>query len=100
MKKHFNDKFIKNTSTFFGVLSDPTRLKILYCLLDREMQVGDIAERVKMSVSATSHQLKILRESRLVKTRRDGRFIYYSLDDYHIPALMALAGEHVRETDS
>ena len=95
-----NSQVLRRMSSLFGVLSDPTRLKILYAMLDSELQVSEIAERVGMSISATSHQLKVLRNERLVRTRKDGRKVFYHLDDYHIPALMAVAAEHSRETDS
>lgn len=97
MKRDFENFLLRRMSSLFGVLADNTRLKIMYSLLDSEKKVGEIASIVGMSVSATSHQLKVLRENRLVKKRRQGRENYYSLDDFHIPALLALAGEHCRE---
>jgi DNA-binding transcriptional ArsR family regulator len=97
MKTKPDLKLLFSMASFFGVLSDPTRLKILYSMLENELQVSEIAELVGMSISATSHQLKVLRNERLVRSRKDGRKVFYRLDDYHIPALMALASEHSRE---
>jgi len=100
MRKLPKKRDLSRVSELFRLLSEPTRLKILYSMLETEAQVGEIARLADMSVSAISHQLKLLREKRLVKSRRDGRRVFYSLDDYHIPALLALAGEHSQEDDS
>ena len=67
----------------FSALSDPTRLRIISVLLDGEMNVGDIASRLAMTESAVSHQLRGLRQMRLVRGRKDGRQVYYALDDDH-----------------
>ena len=80
----------------FRVLSDPTRLRILQTLLlQEEMRVGDLADHVEMSQSAVSHHLRILRHSRLVRTRRAGREIYYAPDDSHVELLLRVCAEHV-----
>ncbi len=81
----------------FKVLSDPTRLKIATKLTDAEMCVHDIADATGISESAASHQLRILRSLRLVKHRRDGKQIFYSLDDHHIEKLIRVATEHIAE---
>ncbi|MGI0484249.1 ArsR/SmtB family transcription factor [Pantanalinema rosaneae CENA516] len=82
---------------FFGVLSDPHRLKLLSALAQRELCVCDLAAIVKMGESAVSHQLRVLRSQRLVKYRRKGRNVYYSLADDHIIALYREVAEHLDE---
>jgi DNA-binding transcriptional ArsR family regulator len=79
----------------FGALSDPTRLRIISVLLEGEMNVGDIAGRLGMSESAVSHQLRGLRQMRLIHSRKDGRQVFYSLDDDHVGKLYRLGLEHV-----
>lgn len=79
----------------FSALSDPTRLRIISVLLDREMNVGDIASQLGMSESAVSHQLRGLRQMRLVGSRKDGRQVYYALDDEHVAKLYRMGLDHV-----
>lgn len=79
----------------FKVFGDPTRVKILTALSKHEMCVCDIAVLLNMTVSAISHQLRILRQARLVKFRKDGRSNYYSLDDSHVESIMKEALEHI-----
>ena len=81
----------------FKVFGDPTRLRILYTLSDGELCVCDIADSLSMTQSAISHQLRILKQSALVKFRRDGKTIYYSLADDHVATIMAQGLEHVCE---
>lgn len=89
----------ENTSThladLFSALSDPTRLRIISVLLESEMNVGEIAAQLGMSESAVSHQLRGLRHMRLVRGRKNGRQVYYALDDDHIAKLYRLGLEHV-----
>ncbi len=85
------------TSELFKVFGDTTRLKILYTLFDDEKCVGDIANDVEMSSSAVSHQLKVLRQARLVGFRREGKAVLYSLADSHIRTLLDCAIEHISE---
>ncbi len=85
------------TSELFKVFGDTTRLKILYTLFDAEKCVGDIATNVEMSSSAVSHQLKVLRQARLVGFRREGKAVLYSLADAHIRTLLDCAIEHISE---
>jgi DNA-binding transcriptional ArsR family regulator len=89
----------EHTSThladLFSALSDPTRLKIISVLLECEMNVGDIAAKLQMSESAVSHQLRGLRQLRLVRARKKGRQVYYALDDDHIAKLYRLGLDHV-----
>lgn len=82
---------------FFKVFGDFSRLKILYFLSRAELCVADLSALAEMQQSAVSHQLKTLRLSRLVKTRKEGTVVYYSLDDLHIKSLFELALEHVEE---
>ena len=79
----------------FSALSDPTRLRIISVLLEGEMNVGDIAAELAMSESAVSHQLRGLRYMHLVRSRKDGRQVYYALDDDHIAELYRLGLDHV-----
>jgi len=84
-------------SELFHQLADPTRLGLLFALSAGEKCVCDLAENSSVSVSAVSHQLRSLRTARLVKGRREGRHVYYSLDDDHVSRLLRLGLEHVRE---
>ena len=81
----------------FKVFGDSTRIKILYVLFESELCVCDIAELLNMTQSAISHQLRVLKQARLVKYRRDGKSIYYSLADSHIRTIFNSAFEHVME---
>jgi DNA-binding transcriptional ArsR family regulator len=81
----------------FGALADVTRLRIIEVLAQEELCVCDICAALGLKQSATSHQLRTLRNLRLVKYRRVGRLVYYSLDDAHISRLFAQGLEHVRE---
>jgi DNA-binding transcriptional ArsR family regulator len=82
---------------FFGTLADPSRLRLLSALAKQELCVCDLAAVVKMGESAVSHQLRVLRSQRLVKYRRVGRNIYYSLADSHVMNLYAEVAEHLDE---
>ena len=82
---------------FFKVFSNNTRIKILYSLLNKELCVCDIANILNMKQSAISHQLRTLKQSRLVKYRREGRTIYYSLDDSHISKILTQGYNHIKE---
>ena len=79
----------------FSALSDPTRLRIISVLIDNEMNVGEIAAQLEMTESAVSHQLRGLRHMRLVCTRKEGRQVFYALDDDHVTKLYRLGLEHV-----
>jgi len=81
----------------FKVLSDPTRLKIVLALSRAELCVFDIAEVLGATESAVSHQLRILKTLRLVKQRKDGKHVFYSLDDHHIEDLIRVAKIHIAE---
>ncbi len=89
----------ENTSThladLFSALSDPTRLRIISVLLEGELNVGDLAAKLNMTESAVSHQLRGLRQLHLVRSRKDGRQVYYALDDDHVARLYRLGLDHV-----
>ncbi|MFP3153573.1 metalloregulator ArsR/SmtB family transcription factor [Lachnospiraceae bacterium ZAX-1] len=92
-----NQEEFEHLSELFKIFGTPTRLQILYALVDQEKCVYDIAKELNMSQSAISHQLSILKQNRLVKNRRDGKTIYYSLLDAHVLTIIAQGLEHVRE---
>jgi ArsR family transcriptional regulator, lead/cadmium/zinc/bismuth-responsive transcriptional repressor len=79
----------------FSALSDPTRLRMISILLDGERNVGELASQLEMTESAVSHQLRGLRQLRLVRSRKDGRQVFYALDDDHVAKLYRLGLEHV-----
>ena len=82
----------------FKAFDDPTRLRILATLASREICVCDIAEVLGMTQSAISHQLRALRQIKLIKSRRQGRTVYYSLADDHVVSILACATDHIRES--
>lgn len=86
-------------SEFFGILADPNRLRLLSALAQQEMCVCDLAASLKMGESAVSHQLRVLRSQRLVKYRKEGRNVYYTLADSHVINLYREVAEHLRESD-
>lgn len=90
-------KIINELSEFFKVFSDTTRLRILEVLLQKETYVGDISNKIKVSASAVSHQLSYLRSTNLVKTRKEGQIIYYSIADNHIKVIIEYGLEHIKE---
>lgn len=92
-----DENTILNLSETFGALSDPTRVKILHALSKSELCVCDISAVLDMTISAVSHQLRVLRNMRLVKFRKAGKMVYYSLDDEHIVRLFKVAYDHVNE---
>lgn len=88
---------VKNLSDLFKVLGDTTRLRILEVLTEGELAVGEIADQLQMTTSAISHQLRLLKSNKLVKNRRDGKNILYSLDDQHVLEILTIGLEHVKE---
>lgn len=84
-------------ANLFKTLGDPTRIRIISALAKSEFCVCDLAELLGLSQSATSHQLRVLRSSNLVKYRRDGKLVYYSLDDDHVLGLYSQGLEHISE---
>ena len=81
----------------FKIFGDSTRIKILYVLFESEMCVCDIAQLLNMTSTAVSHQLRILKGNKLVKSRREGKNIFYSLADGHVPSILDQGMEHVNE---
>lgn len=92
-----DDRTTLDLSETFRVLSDPTRLKIVIALAREELCVCDIAALLGMTDSAISHQLRLLKNLRLVKYRKSGKMAYYSVDDEHIKDLIRIASRHVSE---
>ncbi|WP_320046965.1 metalloregulator ArsR/SmtB family transcription factor [uncultured Ilyobacter sp.] len=91
-----SDKLIQNVADFFKAFSDSTRLKIVSMLLEEEMCVCDIANVLNMTHSSVSHQLRVLRQLRVVKNRKDGKTVYYSLDDDHVRTILAQGISHLK----
>lgn len=84
-------------SELFKVFGDSTRIRILFVLFECEVCVCDLAEALNMTQSAISHQLKILKQSKLVKSRRDGKQVFYSLADEHVRTIIAQGIDHITE---
>jgi len=94
-----NKETIQEISKVFKVISDPTRLSILFLLQHNELSVKSIAQSLDMEQSAISHQLKTLRESRLVKSKREGKSMIYSLDDLHVFSVLEQVLTHINEKE-
>ncbi|RGU90874.1 transcriptional regulator [Clostridium sp. AF15-17LB] len=88
---------MKELADFYKVFADATRIRILCVLLESEMCVCDLAEVLEMTQSAISHQLRVLKQAKLVKNRRDGKTVYYSLADGHIQTIISQGMEHITE---
>ncbi len=84
-------------SMIFTMFSDSTRLKIMNALFASELNVGDIAQLLSMSHSAISHQLSSLKKTKLVKSRKEGKMVYYSLADDHVKSIFKMAYDHIKE---
>jgi len=91
------DSKLENLAAFFKVFGDVTRVRILYALLCSEMCVCDLALVLNMTQSAISHQLRFLKQMALVKSRRDGKTVFYSLSDSHIVTILSQGMEHIEE---
>jgi ArsR family transcriptional regulator len=91
------DEILYELAELFKVFGDSTRIRILYVLFEQELCVGDIAELLNMSQSSVSHQLRILKDAKLVKFRREGKSIFYALDDEHVYHMIEMGMEHVEE---
>lgn len=91
-----DDNQLALLADLYKVFGDSTRIRILYVLSKQEMCVQDIADTLEMTQSAISHQLRVLKQNFLVKNRREGKTIYYALDDEHVAAIMAQGLEHVK----
>ena len=95
-----DDDDLYDLAEIFKVFGDSTRIKILYVLFEAEMCVCDIAQLLNMTQSAISHQLRILKQSKLVKNRREGKAVFYSLADGHVRSIIDQGYEHIKEYDS
>jgi ArsR family transcriptional regulator, lead/cadmium/zinc/bismuth-responsive transcriptional repressor len=96
--KMLDNKVFLKISEDFKIFSDPTRVKILYLLSKRELCVCDLALLLEMTHSAVSHQLRIMRNSNLVKFKKEGKNVYYSLRDEHINIMLKMGIEHANES--
>ena len=96
-KELLEEDTIIDIAELFKVFADSTRMKIIYALLEEELCVCDIANIVGTTQSAISHQLRLLKQSKLVKFRREGKIIFYSLDDDHIAEIVKKGSEHIEE---
>lgn len=92
-----SSEMLYSLADFFKVFGDPTRIKILTALTEAELCVCDIAFLLNMTQSAISHQLRVLKQARLVKNRKDGKVVYYSLDDLHVKQIITLGKVHLSE---
>lgn len=92
-----SEDVLYNLADLFKIFGDPTRIRILYALSAQELCVCDIADALEMTQSAISHQLRILKQVHLVKGRREGKTIYYSLADSHVQTILAQGLDHVTE---
>jgi DNA-binding transcriptional ArsR family regulator len=94
---HTDPAVVQALADLFSILGDPTRVRIVDALSEGELCVCDIAEHVGLSESAVSHQLRLMRSMRVVRGRREGRCVYYTLDDQHILSLFQQGLRHVNE---
>lgn len=92
-----DDDLLFDIAENFKVFGDSTRMKIISALLEDELNVSEIAEITNSTSSAISHQLRVLKQAKLVKGRKDGKAVYYSLDDEHVRTIYEIGKEHVEE---
>jgi ArsR family transcriptional regulator len=92
-----DEEVLYNLAELFKIFGDSTRIRILYVLFEAEVCVCDLAEALHMTQSAISHQLRILKQNKLVKSRREGKSVFYSLADDHVRAIIAQGQEHIEE---
>lgn len=92
-----NDEQLYDLADLFRMFGDTTRVKILYVLFESELCVCDIAKLLHLSQSAVSHQLRVLKDAKLVRFRREGKTVFYTLDDDHVRTILSLGMEHVCE---
>ncbi|MEA4973091.1 hypothetical protein SDC9_75991 [bioreactor metagenome] len=97
LEKMPDEEILYDIAELYKIFGDSTRIKILYALFESEMCVYDVAQLLNMSMSAISHQLRILKQAKLVKFRRDGKTIYYSLADDHVRTILDQGMEHICE---
>ena len=91
------EELLYDLAELFKIFGDPTRMRILFVLLGSEVCVCDLAEALNMTVSAISHQLRILKTGKLVKSRREGKSVFYSLADEHVRTIVRQGMEHITE---
>lgn len=91
------EEMLYDLAELYKVFGDSTRIKILYALFEAEMCVCDIAELLSMTPSAISHQLRVLKQAKLVRFRRDGKTIFYALSDDHVRTIIGMGMEHLCE---
>lgn len=92
-----DDEILYDLAELFKIFGDSTRIKILYALSESELCVNDIAQLLNLSQSSVSHQLRILKDSKLVRFRREGKIVFYALDDDHVRNIINMGMEHVEE---
>lgn len=92
-----DEEILYEIAELYKIFGDSTRIKILYVLFEAEMCVNDIAQLLNISTSAISHQLRILKQAQLVKFRREGKTIFYSLSDDHVRTILNQGMEHICE---
>ena len=97
MIKDLDEEELLELAELFKMFGDSTRIKILYDLFDGEKNVTEICEDIEMNQSAVSHQLKALKNSKLIRSRREGKAIYYALDDDHVKTIIEMGKEHIEE---
>lgn len=96
MEKELQMEFVQEMAEFFKIFGDGTRIRVLQTLMEGEKNVGDLAEVLEMSQSAVSHQLRVLRQNDLVKYRKEGKVVFYSLDDEHVENVLQQGMAHLR----
>ena len=92
-----SEEELYDLAELYKVFGDSTRIRILYTMFEQELCVNDIARQLSLSQSSVSHQLRILKTSKLVKSRRAGKSVYYSLDDEHVRFIISMGMEHIQE---
>ena len=91
------EELLYDLAELYKIFGDSTRIRILYALFEKEMCVNLIAEELGMTMSAISHQLRILKQARLVKYRKEGKAVFYALADDHVKSIIAMGMEHISE---
>ena len=92
-----NKELLTELGDFFKIFADATRIRILELLTEQECCVSEIADKLMVSQSAISHQLRVLKQAKLVKFKKVGKTVYYSLDDDHVRTILSMGMEHIEE---
>lgn len=95
--ENYTEEQLYDLAELFKVFGDSTRIRILFALFEKELCVCELADSLGMTQSAISHQLRILKQSKLVKSRREGKSMFYSLSDEHVRTIIAQGSEHILE---